>query len=47
MREKAKRLPGVVTDSAQKDKRLTEAFKLGTELRYIRPTPQRGEGELE
>src|SRR5690242_6081469 len=26
-------LPGVVTDSAQKDKSLTEAFKPGTELR--------------
>ena len=43
----AKAPPGVVMDSAQKDKSLMEAFKLGTELRYIRLSRHRGVGELE
>src|SRR3954470_10070505 len=30
--------PGVVTDSAQQKKSITEAFNPGTELRYIRPS---------
>jgi hypothetical protein len=40
-------LPSVVTDSAQKQKSLTEAFNPGTELRYIRPSRHCGGLKLE